>query len=216
LADTIRVARSLYAPPSTNWLRYVDTFTNTGGVPRTVLVAWGGYLGSEANTQTAGTSSGDAVLTAADTWAVTIEAAGPVASDSPVGYAWRSPADSTYQGPGIFGNDPFTDTWPSSGNNELGHTFKLILAPGASASLAYFVYMGLAEDQPGPPDCNFYGDCLPAPAAGSQVALAETTSAALALHPSFCDLSPAEFNKIVNWPGMTVCGNYLYLPLVRR
>jgi hypothetical protein len=99
----------------------------------------------------------------------------------------------------------------------LGHNFKLVLAPGASASLAYFVYRGLAEDSPGPNDCEFYGDCLPTPVAGSQIALAETRAAALALLPDFCDLTEAEFNKIVNWPGARACGlNDVYLPVVLR
>ena len=157
-ANTIQVARSLYAPANTDWLRYIDTFTNTGNAARTVWVAWGGDLGSDFGTVVTATSSSDALLTAADTWAVSIQQVGVLAADAPVGYAFRSPADTTYQGPGIYNNDPFTVTWPSSGNEFLGHVFRLNLAPGASASLAYFVYRGLAEETPGPEDCQFYGD----------------------------------------------------------
>ncbi|MEP7356754.1 MAG: proprotein convertase P-domain-containing protein, partial [Anaerolineales bacterium] len=174
LTGTIEVARSLYAPAEADWLRYLDTFTNTSGSSRTVWVAWGGDLGSDNATWTAASSSGDATITAADSWAVTIENDNPSPpGDAPVGYAWRSPADTSFQGPGIFTANPFTTTWPSSGNEFLGYTFKLTLAPGASASLAYFVYHGLAEGLPGPNGCYFYGDCLTPPAPGSQVALAE-------------------------------------------
>ncbi|MEP7356755.1 MAG: hypothetical protein ABI847_05910 [Anaerolineales bacterium] len=217
LTGTIRVARSLYAPANANWLRYVDTFTNTSGSSRTVWVAWGGDLGSADDTLTTASSSGDANIGADDTWAATIENDDPdPTSDSPLGYAWRSPTGTTYSGPGIFSNSVFTTPWPSGGNQDLGFTFKLVLAPGASASLAYFVYHGLSEDGGSPNECYYYGDCvLPAP--GSQVALAETTAAMLAAQPNFCDLTPAEFAKIVNWPGMTGCeANNLYLPVLMR
>src|SRR6185295_2275987 len=116
----------------------------------------------------------------------------------------------------IFHNSVFTNSWPSSGEEMLGYNFKLTLAPGASASLAYFVYHGLGEGYSGPDSCYYYADCFQ-PAAGSQVALAQSTAAALAAGPNFCDLTPAEFNKIVNWPGKTACGlNSLFLPVVRR
>jgi hypothetical protein len=117
----------------------------------------------------------------------------------------------------MFFGSTFTETWPSSGDDLLGHTFRLTLAPGASASLAYFVYHGLAEAGPGPQACEYYAACVPTPAPGSQVALAETTAAALALHPNFCDLSDVEFSKIVNWPGKLACGQFdLYLPAMLR
>ena len=217
LTGTIQVARSLYAPSGADWLRYVDTFTNTSGASRTVWVAWGGNLGSDEDTLTVASSSGDANIDATDTWAATIEKDDPEpTSDSPLGYAWRSPADTTYRGPGIFSQSVFTTPWLSGGNEDLGHTFKLVLAPGASASLAYFVYHGVAEDVPGPRSCDWYGDCFQ-PTPGSQVALAEATAAALAAQPNFCDLSPAEVGKIVNWPGKAACVQHdLFLPGVRR
>lgn len=215
VTDTIQVARSLYAPAHADWLRYVDTLTNTGIVSRTVWVAWGGDLGSDLDTVITATSSSDVLLTAADTWAVFVEQDGALAGDAPVGYAFRSPADTTYRGPGIFANDPFTDTWPNSGDDELGHIFRLVLEPGAGASLAYFVYRGLAEGLEGPQDCEFYGDCLPPPAAGSQVALAVTEVTALAARPAFCDLPPAVLSQIVNWPRAAMACR-LFLPLALR
>jgi subtilisin-like proprotein convertase family protein len=218
MANTIQVARSLYAPPDTDWLRYVDTFTNTGSASRTVWVAWGGDLGSYDDTLVTDSSSGDGALTAADTWAVTAQDDDLLFDFHvpPAGFAVRSPADTTYQGPGLFDSDPFTTTWPSAGAGNLGHIYKLVLAPGESASLAYFVYRGLTEGEPGPQDCEFYGDCV-VPATGSQVALAHATAAALAANPNFCDLSQAELNKLVNWPGERPCGlSFLYLPLLRR
>ena len=65
----------------------------------------------------------------------------------------------------------------------------------------------------GPADCGFYGGCV-TPAAGSQVALMESTAAALAANPYFCDLSPAEVSQIINWPGVT--RRCVFLPLLVR
>jgi hypothetical protein len=42
LHEGVLVARALYAPPDTDYLRYVDSFTNAGEAVRTIRVAWGG------------------------------------------------------------------------------------------------------------------------------------------------------------------------------
>src|SRR3954468_1827031 len=44
-ASGIVVDRGLFAPKDTNYLRYVDSFTNTTTEPRIVSVAWGGAAG---------------------------------------------------------------------------------------------------------------------------------------------------------------------------
>jgi subtilisin-like proprotein convertase family protein len=215
VSETIAVARSLYAPAGENWLRYIDTFTNTSGATRTVWVAWGGNLGSDSDTVVTSTSSSDATLTPADTWAVTVQDDGVVAGDPPVAYILRAASDTSYQGPGQFFTDPFTTTWAMSGDDNLGHVFRLQLASGASASLAYFLYRGVAEDTTGPEDCEFYGGCQPAPAAGSEVVLAVSQAMTLAGHPAFCDLTQAEISKFVNWPGaLRECR--LFLPVSWR
>jgi subtilisin-like proprotein convertase family protein len=209
----VQTSRALYAPPTTNWLRYVDTFTNTSGDDRTVWVGWGGQLGSGNGTLLVANSSPDENLTATDTWGVTSEDSFGEAFDPPVGYILRSPSDTTYQGPGIYAFDPFTDTWASPGDPSLAHVYRLDLAPGESASLAYFLYRGLAEDETGPADCDYYEDCLPEPDDGSQVDDAIDTAEALAAEPDFCDLSDEQTALIVNWPGAS-CEVAVYLPLV--
>ena len=214
-ADVISVTRRLYAPAHADWLRYVDSFTNFGVVTRTVWVAWGGDLGSDSNTELVTTSSGDAALTGADTWAVTRASVVGVTNDPPVAYILRSPADTTYQGPGIFDSDPFTATWPTTGTDEIGHIFRLSIAPGATARLAYFLYRGLSESDLAPQDCEYYDDCQPVPAANSEVTLAETRAAELAEGPYFCDLAPEVLAQIVNWPGAVMACS-VYLPLAQR
>jgi hypothetical protein len=46
LQDGILVARALFAPRDADYLRYVDSFTNTARTDRMVDVAWGGAAGN--------------------------------------------------------------------------------------------------------------------------------------------------------------------------
>jgi len=212
----VQLSRQILAPPDQDWVRYVDTFQNLSGAPRDLLVDWGGNLGSDTDTYVQASSSGDAVITASDTWAVTQETAPPAAaSDSPVGYVLRSPGDSSYLGPVISSDPLITTTWPLSENDDLSHLFTFSLAPGQTRRLAYFVYRGLAEDTPGPVDCAFYGGCV-TPAVGAEVALADSTVSALVLAPPLCDLSFAERASLVNWPGLAVACRDLFLPTLTR
>jgi subtilisin-like proprotein convertase family protein len=218
----VAVSRALHAPAQADYLRYVDTFANTSGQARRVWVAWGGNLGSDFGTNVARSSSGDTLLSTGDTWAVTIQSAGfnpnGPAEDPPVGYGLRGLGDTTYQGPAIFGANPITTTWPMTANDHLAHVFRLDLAPGESASLAYFLYRGLSETNNGPEDCDYLPDPCTIPPAPSEINKAAVVMAALAAEPDFCDLSQAERANIRNWPGADdmPCLSKLYLPLVRR
>jgi subtilisin-like proprotein convertase family protein len=212
----IGVRRDILAPAGYDWLRYVDHFTNNNGAPARVVVSWGGLLRSDSQTKIAATSSGNLTLAQDDTWAVTFQQTQPngPAVKPPIGLAFRSTGDSSYQGPYLFTGNPFTTTvWPSLGNGNLGQVFSFVVPPGETRALAYFVARGLAEGTPGPADCDFYGGCV-TPPAGSQVALIESTVANLAANPFFCDLSLAERAEIINWPGIsTTC---MYLPVLQR
>jgi hypothetical protein len=207
--DTLTVRRDLYAPVLANWMRYVDTFTNEGSETREVYVAWGGNLGSDGATTLDLTSSGDAGLTTSDTWATTYEDGYPKI-DPPLGYVLRNAADPTFQGGFIF-TMPLTETWPASGEENLGYQFHLTLAPGETARLAYFVARGLAEQVAGPEDCGYYGGCN-TPAMGAQITLMRTTAAFLELFPPLCDVP----QPVVNWPGAQEACQPVFLPLVQR
>ena len=207
--DTIAVSRALYAPANANWLRYVDAFTNQGGAERTVYVAWGGQLGAGNTTALDMTSSGNLVLNTNDTWATTKDSSYPVV-DPPAGFVLRNQTDLTYQGPGIF-HTPITDTWPTTSEDDFGHIYRLVLAPGQTARLAYFVVRGLGEGLAGPHDCVEYGGCT-TPGMGEQVMLMRATAAALAANPLLCDVQ----GSISNWPGFQGKCRHIFLPLVRR
>ena len=188
----VSVSRALYAPAATDYMRYVDTFTNTSGASRYVDVVWGGNLGSNGSTTVAATSSGDLTIAANDAWAVSIESSGFVAAgpatDPPVGYVLGDPAMGAltsivgYPGPGA---------WPGNGNDNLSYQYSLTLAPGETARLAYFLYRGLEENSTGP-----LGQT---PTTGEEIALAQSVCSALAASPDFGDLSAAEIDTFVNW-----------------
>lgn len=215
----IAVSRAVEAPAATDYVRYLDTFTNTGSEVRQVQVAWGGYLGSLWDTTLAATSSGDLVLDTDDTWAVTIEnasfnPAGPTANP-PVGVLLRGAGDPTYVRPGNYANNPFQTPWPGNGDYRPSHVFAFTLQPGETAHLVYFLYRGLAEERPGPEGCSV--ECV-TPPAGSEIALAQTVLTALAAAPDVCDLPQSVLANVLNWPGVVdSCPDYpIYLPVIVR
>jgi hypothetical protein len=178
----VEVSRALFAPSGTNYMRYVDTFTNMSSATRQVLVAWGGNLGSNGETTVAATSSGDLIISRADVWAVTIQnrdfdPAGPT-QDPPVGYALGSPGNGVLTSVGEYTNNPFETPWPGNGNDTPAYVYHFTLGPSQSASLAYFLFRG------GP------------------IALAKATLKVLVAFPNFCGLSIAERAAILNWKGL--------------
>jgi hypothetical protein len=212
----VQVSRSLLAPAGQDWLRYVDTFTNTDSAAHVVWVAWGGNLGSDDQTTTRASSSGDTTLNAADTWAVTQQnfVAG-YSPDAVVGYALRAAGDTSYQGPFHTANIITSTVWASAGDDLLSHVYQLTLPAHATQRLAYFVYRGLAETTSGPADCDFYGGCV-TPAAGTQVTLVRNALAALVANGPFCDLPAAVRATIINWPGAGGSCKSVFLPVVQR
>jgi subtilisin-like proprotein convertase family protein len=209
LANTLSVSRVLLAPASENWLRYVDTITNLGANARTVYVTWGGDLGSDSETKLDATSSGNLVLDTGDTWATTIDDSYPEI-DAPVGYVLRNLADPTYQGPRR-STHPLTDPWPATGDDDLGHVYRLDLAPGETERLAYFVIRGLGEGQEGPEDCEDYGGCT-TPVTGTQTVAARFVALGLAVNPPLCDI----LGPVANWPGAQDDCERVYLPTILR
>lgn len=200
----VRVSRALYAPSNSNHLRYLDTFINTSVETRVVFVAWGGGLGSDIWTTVAQTSSGDLFLNSNDTWAVTIEvqnnnSSGP-AADPPVGYALRSPANTTLLSVGDYFDNPFATSWSGNGNDGPAFVYRLTLSSGATARLAYFLYRGLEELIPGPEFCGqpSFPPCV-TPPSGSEINAAAQALAAIVAAPDFADLTASERASIVNW-----------------
>src|SRR5437763_9333198 len=79
LSDGIVVDRSIFAPKDTNYLRYVDAFTNSTDGRRTIRVAWGGSAGAYddgGRVTVATTANGDRSIDLTD-------AVGPVMQNPP-------------------------------------------------------------------------------------------------------------------------------------
>src|SRR3954469_25536974 len=131
--------------------RWLDTFVNTTGAPLTIKVAFGGqsgYSASGANSSAlVNTSSGDAAVSATDTWS---EVATPLSGTTLVG----GPQATVIGTPAPFaGAMTFTGNWLyDTFNNPLaagGHegNFQayvntLTIPAGASRSVLHFVVLG--------------------------------------------------------------------------
>jgi amidase len=179
LGDVL-VTRKLDLTSKAGTAQFFDTFTNTSTKPVTVDASFGGSLGygvpGPAST-TAGTvsasSSGDAVIDDADTWATAT-----VAGSS----AYRSTGVVVGEGVVRVGNqqlDPFTTDYSPSGSaaNNPGFVHELTLQPGETSSLLQYVVVG---------------------AAGDQTAITGATSG-LAAAPTLSSLSVDEICTISNW-----------------
>lgn len=194
--DDVMISRAMYTPSGTDYMRYIDTFTNNGVSTRQIQVAWGGNLGSDSSTTLSATDSGDLNISAADAWALTIEnsgfnPAGP-ATDPPVGYVFQDPSTNAFSATGDYYSSPFDNIWPGNGSDGISFVFgTFVLNPGDSISLGYFLYRGLEENTTGP-----LGQT---PVTGEEIALAEIILADLALNPDFGDLSQQEIDILINW-----------------
>src|SRR5580698_10489518 len=82
----IKISRSVYINTGANWGRWLDSFTNTTSSPLTIKVAFGGQSGMGASgarfSTIVNTSSGDAIVTPADSW---VEVATPATTATLVG-----------------------------------------------------------------------------------------------------------------------------------
>lgn len=193
----VTISRSVYINNSANWGRWLDSFTNTTTSPITIKAAFGGQsgIGSAGGNSSAivNTSSGDAVVTAADAW---VEVATPLAGTTMVGgpqvTVIGTPASSTapFSGAMTFAGNWLFDTF----NNPLsyaGHegNFQayvntITLQPGTTRSLLHFVVLGQMVNA--------------ASSAGVRTAV-EATATGLAAAPEIGDLTLAEVCSIDNF-----------------
>jgi amidase len=200
----VTISRSVYINRSANWGRWLDSFTNTTKKPLTIKIAFGGQSGvgivpaSNANTNNhpstlVNTSSGDALVTAADSW---VEVATPLAGDTPVGGPQvtvlgtpTTPASPfsgamTFAGNWLF--DTFNNPLVYSGHegNFQAYVNTLTLPPGKSKSLLHYVVLG--------------PQVTATTSAGVRAAV-EATANSLAVAPEISDLTTAEICSIDNF-----------------
>jgi amidase len=193
----VTISRSVFINRSANWGRWLDSFTNTTRSPLTIKVAFGGQSGIGSgggnSSSIVNTSSGDAVVTAADAW---VEVATPLSGSTLVGGPQvtvigtpTSPA-APFSGAMTFaGNwrvNPFNNPLSYAGHegNFQAYVNTITLRPGKTRSLLHFVVLGQMVNA--------------ASSAGVRAAV-EATATDLATAPEIDDLTLAEVCSIDNF-----------------
>ena len=199
----VTISRSVYINNSANWGRWLDSFTNTAREPITIKVAFGGQsgignpadpTGNLANTSSiVNTSSGDALVTAADAW---VDVATPLQGTTRVGGPQVTVIGTpTSSGAPFGGAMTFAGNWLFDTFNNplsyLGHegNFQayvntITLDPGKTRSVLHFVVIG---------------EMVNASSSASVRAAVEATATALAAAPEIGDLTLAEICSIDNF-----------------
>jgi amidase len=205
--DGVAVQRALLFNKTGNWARFLDSFTNTTRTTVTVEVAFGGQLGYKTGSNQsaiATTSSGDATITNADSWAeFYTPSAGPGSAtfNGPSATVIGSPAPFTagLNRMGNFLRDPFGNPLAATGDetNHYGFVNRLVIAPKQTRSLAHFVVIGLSETRTPPGGGSI-------PGAGTQVAAVQSGASALVAAPPLSDLSTGQICTITNWNLATI------------
>ena len=223
LHDQVVVSRALFAPKDATYLRYFDTFLNSGTEPRTVRVAWGGATGAfedGGRVSVAVTSSGDRRIDPSDTFVTVMQNARAVADPAegpsghgPSAHVLGSKA-GTFTSVGDMYGDPFSSTYPGYDPAHIGYVFTLRLAPGETAALVTFVVKGLSEvydPRGGYPisrtdallsnwsDPVYSGPDARVPAPGSEIARVTAVARELVNSPDLRGLTPRQRAQIVNW-----------------
>jgi amidase len=220
LGGDVIVARALFAPADTDYLRYFDSFTNASDEDRLVEVAWGGAAGAYDEgglVAVATTSSGDRRIDASDTFATVMQNAKRV--DDPIrGPSGHGPSahvlgsrSGVLKRAGDMYADPFSDPWPGFDPAHLGYVFAFTIKPGQTTAIVTFVVKGLSElyDSRGrgavlvrdgvPSVVGPAGEAPKIPAAGSEIARVTEIARKLVAGPDFRGLTARQRSQIANW-----------------
>jgi amidase len=221
LTEGIVVARGLTTSKDTQYLRYLDTFTNSTTEERVVQVAWGGAAGAYddgGRVAVATTSNGDRKIDPSDAYVTVMQNANTVANPSqgPSGHGPSAHVLGSKAGVltsvGDMYADPFTNPWPGFDPAHLGYVFTLRLRPGETRALLTFVVKGLSEiydPRGGYPipykdglltgEAVYTGADAKIPPAGSEIKRVTDIAAALVKSPDLRGLTALQRSQIANW-----------------
>ena len=125
----VRVQRKIFVPSNDTFIRWYQTFTNTGVATENVTAITSNNLGSDATTSIVTTSSGDALVTTADTWATSFQAfSGTISSDVRLGHVFWGPGAATGLNAINFVNGDDNPFW----------SYRFTLAPGETKAIMTF------------------------------------------------------------------------------
>jgi len=231
LTEGILIARGVTTSKDTQYLRYLDTFTNSTTDERIVQVAWGGATGAYddgGRAAIATTASGDQRIDLSDAYVVMMQNAKSVANPSQGPSGHGPSAHVLGQGHRLLTSigdiyaDPFSDAWPGFDPAHIGYVFTLRLRPGETQALLTFVVKGLSEiydPRGGYPipykDALLTGEAVYSapdariPPAGSEIKRVTDIAAGLAKSPDLRGLTPLQQSQISNWalPPATPAGS---------
>ena len=192
----VTISRAVYVNRAANYGRWVDSFTNTTDRTLTIKVAFGGQSGigtAAVSTAVVNTSSGDTLVTPADSW---VEVATPLAGATLVGGPQitvigtpTTPAEPFSGAMTFAGNwllDSFNDPLLYTGHeaNFQAYVNTLTIPPGKSRSLLHFVVLGPRVD---------------ATTSAAERAKIEATASSLVTAPDISGLTTAEICTIRNF-----------------
>jgi amidase len=224
LVDGIVVAREIFAPKDTTYLRYFDSFTNVSGEERIVDVAWGGAAGAYEDggkLAVATTANGDRQIDLSDGFVTVMQNAKKVADPmtgpsghGPSAHVLGSKTTGVFAAVGDMYGNPFTDKWPGFDTAHIGYVYTLKLKPGQTVALMTFVVKGNSEvyDPRGgfpttvhdgliTPNFNdvYAGKYPKIPAPGSEIARVTEVAKKLLNEPDLRGLTPRQLAQISNW-----------------
>jgi amidase len=224
LVDWVVVAREIFAPKDTTYLRYFDSFANVSDEELIVEVAWGGAAGAYEDggkLAVATTASGDRQIDLTDAFVTVMQNARKVADPmtgpsghGPSAHVLGSKTAGVLTAVGDMYSNPFTDKWPGFDTAHIGYVFTLKLKPGQSAALMTFAVKGNSENydprggfptsvRDGLVAPNFgdvYSGMHPKiPAPGAEIARVTEVAGKLIGEPDLRGLSPGQRAQIANW-----------------
>lgn len=125
----ISVTRKVFVPTNDRFIRWMNFFTNTTGAPITFRMITSNNLGSDSNTRVVSSSSGDNVVTTADTWVTSFQNySGNTSSDPRIGHVIWGPGAPT----------PVTNINFVDGDDNPFWGYSITLAPGQTKAILNF------------------------------------------------------------------------------
>jgi Asp-tRNA(Asn)/Glu-tRNA(Gln) amidotransferase A subunit family amidase len=231
MAGRIAVARSIYASPAGDTLRYFDAFSSFATEPLTVEVAWGGACGAyeEGGRATvAATGNGNRALETGDAFVTMMqnvqEILDPMRGPSghgPSAHVLGSPRSGALVGFGDMYADPFENPYPGFDPAHIAYLYRITLAPGETRALVTFVVKGRTEwydprgGFPIPRQDALLRRYFPKPAAdpqilsaGSEIAAVTEAARGLVPSPDFTGLTRRQREQVANWPAPEAAASF--------
>jgi uncharacterized repeat protein (TIGR01451 family) len=125
----LSIGRKIYVPTNDQFIRWIESVTNTSGAPVTFTLVTSNNLGSDANTRIVSSSSGDNVAQTSDTWVSTFQAfSGNTSSDPRIGHVLQGAGAPT----------PVSSINFADGDDNPYWAYSITLAPGQTKSIMHF------------------------------------------------------------------------------